>query len=410
MASREDEDEKVCRLCRGGEDDGPLVLSCACRGSAKWIHKACLEEWQRTGSREDTADRCGQCKDEYDELLSAMPDEDLLSGLPLELQMHVADAVGERCDRAALALASPRLLGLAACRGLRSYQGLEMSLAFHHVLGGAIDEQLLRRYASRAEATLEGCGWLTGVAAAAGLRRLRITGSDPGPGPGSVRGVGQGWYLMQCCPAAVPSSSTVGALLRIRMPQMTEHYEGAEGAERRVRSDLPDGDVHYFEGAKGAERLVRERSGQGNAVHYFEGEKGLERLVRGEQYCGDVHHYEGEQELERMVRCELPSGEVFYHEGEQGVERMVRCELPCGDVLHYDGEKNAERIVRYERHGWGVVFYYEGEKGAEQMVRLGLPFGISVHFRGFGIAVLAAVLAAIINFILTDRQTENHAA
>ena len=80
MASRE-EDEKACRLCRGGEDDGPLVLSCACRGSAKWIHKACLEEWQRTGSREDTADRCGQCKDEYDELLSAMPDEDLLSGL-----------------------------------------------------------------------------------------------------------------------------------------------------------------------------------------------------------------------------------------------------------------------------------------------------------------------------------------
>ena len=50
MASRE-EDEKACRLCRGGEDDGPLVLSCACRGSAKWIHKACLEEWQRTGSR-----------------------------------------------------------------------------------------------------------------------------------------------------------------------------------------------------------------------------------------------------------------------------------------------------------------------------------------------------------------------
>ena len=110
-----------------------------------------------------------------------MPDEDLLSGLPLELQMHVADAVGERCDRAALALASPRLLGLAACRGLRSYQGLEMSLAFHHVLGGAIDEQLLRSYASRAEATLEGCGWLTGVAAAAGLRRLHLAG------PGSVR-------------------------------------------------------------------------------------------------------------------------------------------------------------------------------------------------------------------------------
>ena len=76
-----------------------------------------------------------------------MPDEDLLSGLPLELQMHVADAVGERCDRAALALASPRLLGLAACLELTSYQGLEMSLALHLVLGGAIDEPLLRKFA-----------------------------------------------------------------------------------------------------------------------------------------------------------------------------------------------------------------------------------------------------------------------
>ena len=57
---------------------------------------------------------------------------------------HTADALGERCDRAALALASPRLLGLAACRELPSYQGLEMLLAFHYVLGGAIDEQPLR--------------------------------------------------------------------------------------------------------------------------------------------------------------------------------------------------------------------------------------------------------------------------
>ena len=53
--------------------------------------------------------------------------EDLLSTLPLELQLHIANAVGERCDRAALALASLRLL--AACRELPSCQGLEMSLA-----------------------------------------------------------------------------------------------------------------------------------------------------------------------------------------------------------------------------------------------------------------------------------------
>ena len=39
----------------------------------------------------------------------------------------------------------------------------------HHVLGGAIDEQLLLRYGRYSEATPEGCEWLVGVARAAGL-------------------------------------------------------------------------------------------------------------------------------------------------------------------------------------------------------------------------------------------------
>ena len=60
MASM-DEDEKRCRLCLGDEDGGPLVQPCACRGSAKFIHKACLEKWRRTSPREDAAYRCGQC-------------------------------------------------------------------------------------------------------------------------------------------------------------------------------------------------------------------------------------------------------------------------------------------------------------------------------------------------------------
>eukprot|EP00964_Phaeocystis_antarctica_P160514 scaffold132156_cov66-Phaeocystis_antarctica.AAC.3 len=70
LAPPEDEEEKQCRLCWGGEDEGPLVQPCACRGSAKWIHKACLEEWRRTSPKEDAAHRCGQCMDEYRDALS----------------------------------------------------------------------------------------------------------------------------------------------------------------------------------------------------------------------------------------------------------------------------------------------------------------------------------------------------
>ena len=173
----------------------------------------------------------------------AMSDDDRFNALPLELQLHIANAVGERCDRAALALASPRLL--AACRELPSYQGLEMSLAFYHVLGGAIDEQLLRRYVRHSEATPEGCTWLAGVDAAAGV--LVVSGNSA-----------QQWHLK--------SGSTVGALLRYTLPSgetwhfvkdVVVHYEGNEGAERRVRRDDGCGQMWYYTGEKGAEQPVR---------------------------------------------------------------------------------------------------------------------------------------------------------
>ena len=63
-------EERTCRLCFGDAADGPLVQPCACRGSAKWIHQHCLEQWRRTGPREDAAYRCGQCMDEYRDALS----------------------------------------------------------------------------------------------------------------------------------------------------------------------------------------------------------------------------------------------------------------------------------------------------------------------------------------------------
>ena len=58
--AREEEDEKRCRLCLEGEADDPLVQLCACRGSAKLVHRHCLEKWRRTSPKEDAAYRCGQ--------------------------------------------------------------------------------------------------------------------------------------------------------------------------------------------------------------------------------------------------------------------------------------------------------------------------------------------------------------
>ena len=53
-----------------GEADGPLVQLCACRGSAKLVHRRCLEKWRRTSPKKDAAYRCGECKDHYRDALS----------------------------------------------------------------------------------------------------------------------------------------------------------------------------------------------------------------------------------------------------------------------------------------------------------------------------------------------------
>ena len=274
-----------------------------------------------------------------------MSEDDLLSKLPLELQLHIADAVGERCDRASLALASPRLLGLAACRELPSYQGWLGDVnrlprrawgrgrraAASHV------RQSLRGKRSKAEAKAQ----VAGLAAAADLRvelRLAISGSC------------QVWHLVQ-------PDSTVGALLVTRSGEpeprkVTWHYEGEAGAEHLVCHEAAGGSVNHYKGEKGAERLVCLRAPSGSVTH-FKGEKDAERIVRCKLLRGDVLHLEGEKGAERVVCIELPSGEVRHFEGERGVERLVRSELPYG----------------------GLVCNYEGEKGAEQLVLLELPYG-----------------------------------
>ena len=52
-----EEDEKRCWICLEGEADGPLVQLCACRGSSKWSHKACVDDWRRKSDTEDAAYR-----------------------------------------------------------------------------------------------------------------------------------------------------------------------------------------------------------------------------------------------------------------------------------------------------------------------------------------------------------------
>merc|ERR1719483_2036842 len=70
VVDEEEGESKRCWVCLEGERTGPLVQLCACRGSSKWSHRACVEHWRRTSPKEDAIYRCGQCMDHYRDALS----------------------------------------------------------------------------------------------------------------------------------------------------------------------------------------------------------------------------------------------------------------------------------------------------------------------------------------------------
>ena len=255
------------------------------------------------------------------------------NALPLELQLHIANAVGERCDRAALALASPSLL--AACRKLTSYQGLEMSLAFDLVLGGAIDEQLLRSYVRHSEATPEGCEWLAGLAAAAG-QQIRVVHVPVHIHVHGVRlQVHEEWYLMQ------PDK-----------PGMKYHYEGGTMRYHATGPMQP--------GTNGAKLRAGRPQAHGRGTCHYEGEEGAEHKVYFTTSSGDVVHYKGKKSEEYMVCLKMLYGGLLHYKGEcGGAERPARYELPYGGVIHF--ETDADRVMRI--YDWGRWRQWRRKRG-----------------------------------------------
>lgn len=62
-------DEGVCRVCRCGQEDGPLIDPCLCKGTMRYVHESCLADWVNVTGK----DRCELCKHslEYDNGQSA---------------------------------------------------------------------------------------------------------------------------------------------------------------------------------------------------------------------------------------------------------------------------------------------------------------------------------------------------
>ena len=80
----DDTNEKICRICLDGEEDGEcegghtgsrhsskcnnheMIAPCLCKGSSKWVHRSCLNEWRSNQTQDHVAfSKCMECKFKY---------------------------------------------------------------------------------------------------------------------------------------------------------------------------------------------------------------------------------------------------------------------------------------------------------------------------------------------------------
>eukprot|EP00434_Breviolum_minutum_P031037 symbB.v1.2.027452.t1/scaffold2817.1/size69569/7 len=63
-AMEEDNEMLTCRICLESEiaEGDQLLAPCLCRGSSKFVHRSCLDQWRVSGFDPKTVTHCGTCK------------------------------------------------------------------------------------------------------------------------------------------------------------------------------------------------------------------------------------------------------------------------------------------------------------------------------------------------------------
>jgi hypothetical protein len=71
LAMQDASQAKICRICLDG--GAPFISPCRCRGSAKYVHRTCLDEWRAQQSVPLAFTHCSVCRFEY-EVVDARPE------------------------------------------------------------------------------------------------------------------------------------------------------------------------------------------------------------------------------------------------------------------------------------------------------------------------------------------------
>eukprot|EP00303_Exanthemachrysis_gayraliae_P015531 CAMPEP_0206028526 /NCGR_PEP_ID=MMETSP1464-20131121/45092_1 /ASSEMBLY_ACC=CAM_ASM_001124 /TAXON_ID=119497 /ORGANISM="Exanthemachrysis gayraliae, Strain RCC1523" /LENGTH=117 /DNA_ID=CAMNT_0053402589 /DNA_START=8 /DNA_END=358 /DNA_ORIENTATION=- len=59
------ENTRQCRICLSTDEPEDIIAPCACSGSVRWVHRACLDEWRAQELRANAFEQCELCKFRY---------------------------------------------------------------------------------------------------------------------------------------------------------------------------------------------------------------------------------------------------------------------------------------------------------------------------------------------------------
>lgn len=56
----------LCRICLGNDEPEQMIAPCSCRGSSKWVHRFCLDEWRAQERVPLAFTHCSVCRFSYE--------------------------------------------------------------------------------------------------------------------------------------------------------------------------------------------------------------------------------------------------------------------------------------------------------------------------------------------------------
>ena len=68
---------RQCRFCLECDEDpsDPLIAPCRCKGTSKWVHRSCLNQWRASNTRPTAFTHCTECQFEYHLEVQALHDD-----------------------------------------------------------------------------------------------------------------------------------------------------------------------------------------------------------------------------------------------------------------------------------------------------------------------------------------------